>query len=400
MEMKSRLLAAAAVVGLVVTACSGGNATPSPTTAPTPVASAASMAPESMAPASPSAAAADPKTATSAADLGGMDALVAAAKAEGTLNVIALPPDWANYGQIIDAFKAKYGINIVSDQPDGSSADEINAAKNNQGTDAAPDVFDLGVNVALSNTDMFAPYKVSNWSDIPDNLKEASGLWFSDYAGYESVGCDTAKAPAPAKMSDLLDPKYKGMVALNGDPTQAAAGFYGVVMASLANGGSADDISKGVDFFKQLNTAGNLLPVDPNPATIKSGQTPCVIDWLYNNRAQTDALKGTIDFQVTIPSDAPPVAAYYIQAINKNAPHPAAARLWEEYLYSPDGSNGWLKGYAVPATIAAMQANNTVDAAALAALPPTTQTPVVLTQDQITKGQDYLKANWNFITIK
>jgi len=39
--------------------------------------------------------------ATSAADLGGMDALVAAAKKEGTLNVIALPPDWANYGEMI-----------------------------------------------------------------------------------------------------------------------------------------------------------------------------------------------------------------------------------------------------------------------------------------------------------
>ena len=66
--------------------------------------------------------------ATSAADFGGMDALVEAAKKEGELNVIALPPDWANYGNIINAFKDKYGIKVNSAQPDAASQDQINAA--------------------------------------------------------------------------------------------------------------------------------------------------------------------------------------------------------------------------------------------------------------------------------
>jgi putative spermidine/putrescine transport system substrate-binding protein len=371
-RIATRTLAAIGVGVLVVAACSGSGG------------SASSAA----------------KTAKAAADLGGIDKLVEAAKAEGTLNVIALPPDWANYGKIIEAFKAKYGLKVVSDQPDGTSADEVNTAKNNKGTDAAPDVFDLGVNVALANTDLFAPYKVANWADIPDNLKDPNGTWFSDYAGFVSVGCDAGKVAPPAKMADLLDPKYKGMVALNGDPTTASAGFHGVVLAALANGGSADDLKPGVDFFKQLADAGNLLPVDPSPATIKSGQTPCVIDWEYNNAAQTNVLKGTMDWKVTIPSDAAPVAAYYIQAINKDAPHPAAARLWEEYLYSPEGSNGWIQGFARPATLDAMQKAGTVDAAALGALSTASGTPVVLTQDQITKGQEALKGSWNFISIK
>ena len=276
----------------------------------------------------------DAKTATSAAALGGIDKLVEAAKKEGTLNVIALPPDWANYGGIIEGFKAKYGLEVVSDQPDGSSADEITAAKNNKGTDAAPDVFDLGVNVALANTDMFAPYKVANWADIPDNLKDKDGTWFSDYAGFVSVGCDAGKVPPPATMADLLKPEYKGMVALNGDPTQASPASTASSWPRWPMAARRTTSHPGVEFFKKLNDAGNLLPVDPNPATIKSGQTPCVIDWEYNNAAQTAALAGTMDWQVSIPSDAPPVAAYYIQAINKDAPHPAAARLWMEYLYS------------------------------------------------------------------
>ncbi len=332
-------------------------------------------------------------TATSAADLGGMDKLIEAAKKEGTLNVIALPPDWANYGAMLKAFTAKYGIKINSAQPDANSQDEINAANQLKGQDRAPDVFDLGSNVALANVALFAPYKVTPFGDIPANLKDADGKWVSDYTGYMSIGYDAGKVPAPVTVQDLLKPAYKGKVALNGDPTQASAGFNGVMMASVANGGSADDIAPGVEFFKQLKAAGNLLPVDPTPATIASGQTPVVIDWDYLNVAQTIANKGKIDWKVVVPQGAI-VAAYYIQAISKDAPHPAAARLWEEFLYSNAGQNIWLQGFARPVLADVMQKNGTIDTNAFAALPAASGTPVVLTQDQLKKGQDYLTANW------
>jgi putative spermidine/putrescine transport system substrate-binding protein len=332
-------------------------------------------------------------TATSVNDFGGMDKLVAAAKAEGELNVIALPPDWANYGAMIKAFGDKYGIKINSDQPDANSQDEINAATQLKGQTRAPDVFDLGSNVALANTALFAPYKTAEFDKIPANLKDAGGAWVSDYTGYMSIGYDAGKVPAPTTVADLLKPEYAGKVALNGDPTQASAGYHGVMMANLGNGGTPDDISKGVDFFKQLKNLGNLLPVDPTPATIASGQTPVVIDWDYLNVAQTKALTGKVDWKVVVPQNAV-VGAYYIQSINKDAPHPAAARLWQEFLYSPDGQNIWLQGFARPVLADQMEQDGTIDKAAFAALPPTEGSPVVLTQDQLTKAQDYLKANW------
>jgi putative spermidine/putrescine transport system substrate-binding protein len=360
-------------------------ATPSPTTAPTPSPSGPAASVKIVAPAK----------AASAAAVGGMDALVAAAKAEGTLNVIGLPPDWAGYGGIIDAFQQKYGITVVSDQPDATGDDQMTAAGDKKGTNAAPDVFDVDRSIALANTGTFAPYRVANWADIPDQLKDAkNATWYGDYGGYMSVGCDTSSVLPPTKMSDLLLPKFQNMVALNGDPTTSVSAFNGVVMAALANGGSADNLAPGVAFFNSLSTAGNLLPIDPDPLTIQSGQTPCVIDWVYNNAAQSAALKGTKDFVVTVPTDAPPVEAFDAQAINADAPHPAAARLWEEYLYSPDGSNAWLESYLVPATLDAMRANGTVDQKALAALPAATGKPVVLTANQISKGQSYLEANW------
>jgi putative spermidine/putrescine transport system substrate-binding protein len=336
----------------------------------------------------------DAATATSAEDFGGMDQLIAAAQAEGELNVIALPPDWANYGKMIETFAEKYGIEVNSAQPDADSQDEINAANQLRGQDRAPDVFDLGSNVALRNTDLFAPYKVATWDDIPDALKDPNGLWVGDYGGYSSIGYDASSVPAPTSVNDLLKPEYRGRVALNGNPTQASAGLHGVMMAALANGGSADDIAPGVEFFRKLKEAGNFLPVDPTPATIASGQTPVVIDWEYLNVAQTDALKGQRDWQLVVPDEAV-VGAFYLQAINKDAPHPAAARLWQEFLYSDEGQNIWLQGFARPVRLDAMVAAGTVDKEALANLPEAKGTPVFLTLDQLAKHQEYLLENWD-----
>lgn len=328
--------------------------------------------------------------ATSAEDFGGMDELVAAAQKEGALNVIALPPDWANYGEIIQTFSDKYGIEVNSDQPDGASQDEINAATQLKGTDQAPDVFDLGQAVALANTDMFAPYQVATWDDIPTEFKESTGLWVNDYGGYMSIGYDSSKVPDVTSVKDLLKPEYKGKVALNGDPTQAGAAFSGVMMASIANGGSADDIAPGVDFFSQLNKAGNFLPVDPTPATIESGQTPVVIDWDYLGAAEASKVD---TWKQIIPSEAV-VAGYYFQAINADAPHPAAARLWQEFLFSDEGQNLWLKGGARPVRGPAMAEAGTIDQALWDALPQVSGTPVIPTDEQTQKAADYLSKHW------
>ncbi|GAA0270935.1 ABC transporter substrate-binding protein [Cryptosporangium japonicum] len=332
-------------------------------------------------------------TATSAKDLGSLDDLVEAAKKEGELNVIALPPDWANYGNIIKAFEGKYDIKVNSAQPDASSADEITAAKSLKGQDRAPDVFDLGSAVAVANTDLFAPYQTEKFADVPADLKDPKGTWVNDYGGYMSIGFDSSKVPAPTSLADLLTPAYKGKVALNGDPTQAGAAFSGVVMASVGNGGSADDIAPGVQFFKKLKDVGNFLPVDPTPATIESGQTPVVIDWDYLNVSQGEKLKGKVEWKTVVPANAV-VGGYYVQAINKDAPHPAAARLWQEFLYSDEGQNLWLAGGARPVRAESMEKAGTIDKDAFAKLPAVTGTPVFPTEAQNTKAKEYLAANW------
>ncbi|KOV74955.1 ABC transporter substrate-binding protein [Streptomyces sp. AS58] len=336
-------------------------------------------------------------TATSAADFGGMDKLVEAAKKEGKLNAIALPRDWANYGALIDGFQKKYGIKIEVENPDGSSQDEINAVTSRKGQDRAPDVLDLGSSFAISAAQqgLLAPYKVEAYDDIPAAQKDAQARWYNDYGGYISIGCDAKRVKeCPTTFEDLLDPQYKGQVALNGNPTKSGSAFGGVYAASLANGGSFDDIQPGLDFFAELKKNGNYTPVESTPATVEKGETPISIDWDYLNAGYAEQFKSKgVDWKVAVPTDGQ-FSQYYSQAINKDAPHPAAARLWQEYLYSAEGQNLWLKGYARPALMPAMEQAGTLDKTAAALLPEVSGTPAFPSEEQQNKAKTVLAEGW------
>jgi ABC-type Fe3+ transport system substrate-binding protein len=340
----------------------------------------------------------DAATATSAKDVGGMDALVEAAKKEGELNVIALPPDWANYGEMLDAFSKKYDIKINSASPDGSSAQEVEAVTSQKGQDRAPDVLDLGLSFArqAQAQDLLAPYQVETWDEIADDQKDPDGNWYNDYGGYLSIGCNASiVGECPKTMADLKKPQYKGQVALNGNPTQAQAAFAGVWAASLSEGGSLDDIGPGIDFFVELKKSGNFNPVESTPATVLSGETPISLDWDYVNAAQTDDLEAAgSTWEVNVPSDGL-MGGYYCQAISKFAPHPAAARLWQEFLYSDDGQNIWLKGGARPVRLSAMQDAGTADTEALGALPQVEGTAEFPTEKQEATAKQVVTERWN-----
>jgi putative spermidine/putrescine transport system substrate-binding protein len=211
-----------------------------------------------------------------------------------------------------------------------------------------------------------------------------------------SIGYDsTVIKKAPTSIGDLLGADYKGKVAIKGDPTQANEAASAVYLAALQNGGSADDIQKGVDFFHDLKAAGNFLAVVPSQATVVSGETPVVIQWSYNNLAWGEAggSTGNANFKtVVLPGTA--LGSYYNQAINVDAPHPAAARLWEEYIYSPEVQNLYLASGAYPATLAAMVANKTVDQKVLDSVGAAPADFVQLTADQASKAADVLKSKW------
>jgi putative spermidine/putrescine transport system substrate-binding protein len=332
---------------------------------------------------------------TSVAKGGGMNALIAAAKKEGELNVITLPANWANYGNIMKDFTAKYGIKINDANPDGSSQDEINAMVQLKGQSRAPDVLDMGTAFAIKadQQHLLAEYQVAAWNDIPAAEKSTDGTWYGDYGGYVAIGYDAKKVKVPpTSFKDLAKPIYKHEVAINGNPTEASAAFSAVYAAALASGGSLSNITPGVDFFAKLKKDGNFVPVTAGPTTVQSGQTPIVVWWDYLLASEISATDP--NFKIVIPSDAS-YAAYYDQAINADAPHPAAARLWEEYLYSVTGQNLWLQGKARPVELPTMVANGTVDKAANAALPPAPSSPLQFpTQAQESAAEGIVAKQW------
>jgi putative spermidine/putrescine transport system substrate-binding protein len=334
-------------------------------------------------------------TATSLTAFSGMKGLVAACKSEGTLNTITLPANWANYGNIIKAFKAKYGITINDANPDGSSQDEINAMQQLKGQSRAPDVLDMGTAFAIKadQDGLLAKYQVASWNNIPSAEKASDGTWYGDYGGYIAIGYNPAKVKvAPTSFKSLLNPIYKNQVAINGNPTQASAAFSAVYAAALANGGSLSNIEPGINYFAQLKKAGNFVPVTAGPTTVQSGQTPIVIWWDYLLASEVGSV--VPGFKIVIPTDGH-YAAYYDQAISKSAPDPACARLWEEYLYSTTGQNLWLAGKARPVELPTMVANKTVNATDNAALPAAPSGGLQFpTQAQESKAEALVAAQW------
>jgi putative spermidine/putrescine transport system substrate-binding protein len=296
--------------------------------------------------------------------------LVKEAKKEGRLNTIALPPDWANYGEIMSTFQKKFGIKITNDNPDASSAQENQAVRSLKGDSRAPDVLDVGPSFAIdgANEGLYAKYFNRYWGTIPRSMKDGRGFWAGDYWGVISFGVNRAVVPnVPKSWADLLKPEFKNKVALNGSPLSSGSAVAGVFSASLANGGSLNDIGPGIDFFKRLKDAGNFIPVQATPQTIASGQTPVVIDWDYLNLAYIKEFPSA-RIAVSIPTTGV-YGAHYCQAINATAPHPWAARLWQEFLYSDQGQLLWLKGYSHPARFADMARRKVLPKALLNALP-------------------------------
>jgi putative spermidine/putrescine transport system substrate-binding protein len=296
--------------------------------------------------------------------------LVKQAKKEGSINTIALPPDWANYGEIMSTFKKKFGLKLTNDNPDGSSAQENQAVRSLKGDSRAPDVLDVSPSFAIAgaNEGLYAKYFNRYFGSVPRAMKDGRGFWVGDYWGVISFGVNRAVVSnVPKSWNDLLKPEYKNKVALNGSPLTSGSAFAGVYSAALANGGSLTNIGPGIDYFKRLKDAGNFIPVQATPQTIASGQTPITIDWDYLNLAYVKEFPSA-KIAVSIPTTGV-YGAYYCQAINATGPHAYAARLWQEFLYSDAGQLLWLKGYSHPARFTDMARRKVVPSALLKALP-------------------------------
>lgn len=298
--------------------------------------------------------------------------IIQAAQGEGSLTLIATPDDWANSRTIIDGFEADYGINVEVVLPFAPSAEQLEYVASNAGKPGRPDVINIGSSFTTEAMErgLVIAYKPTTWSQIPGSLKDADGYWIGTYFGLFTFGVNTAVvAEVPTGWSDLEDPQYRGQVVLRGDPRESGPAFAAVVSAALANGGSYDDITPGIDYFGRLAELGNLRVEPIAPERVLTGEYPIMLDLAFNLAPQQRALAELdIELAIEIPRDGV-YGSYFAQAITNDPEHPCAARLWMEHLLGDSAAIGRLNGLANPARFAAIDAYDLIPPAVAEILP-------------------------------
>jgi putative spermidine/putrescine transport system substrate-binding protein len=277
--------------------------------------------------------------------------LIAGAKKEGHINSFGLDPAWVDYTDIIHRFQSKYGVSLNVESPTAIGAEIIQAVSSLKGQDREPDMVEVSVPFAQMGKaeGLFSPYKVASWRTVPTTMKDAHGYWAGSYWGAISfLALKSVVKRPPQEWHDLRRPEYKGMIAMSGDPRTSGQSLIAVMGASLANGGSLDDIAPGIEFFAQLKKIGNFIAVGANAANIEKGATPIALRFDFLNLVVRDGLEGRGGAVVNIPKKGV-VGSYYCQAVDRSAPHPMGARLWQEFIFSDEGQLLFLKGYAHPA---------------------------------------------------
>jgi putative spermidine/putrescine transport system substrate-binding protein len=338
---------------------------------------------------------------TAAAGSSDLDALYQECLDNGaTVNLIALPDEWANYKGILQSFRDKYpGVENPVQNPNGSSQEELDAIVNLEGQPDMPDAIDVSPAKATIATQegLWTPFTPSTDAEIPDNLKDPDGNWVAAYYGVMALQTNTTIVPtAPKTWADLAKPDYKGLVALNGDPRTSGSAIAAVMAASLANGGSPDDIMPGIQYFADLKASGNLIPTEVTQATVISGETPIAIDWSYNYPGLAAAIEDAgYTVEINFPTDGV-YGGYYAQGVVAGSPHQACGKLWIEHILSDEGALGYLEGGAMPARYAAVDEAGLISAEDKANLPPADVLAQVqfLTEEQTAAADAAIQENW------
>lgn len=285
-------------------------------------------------------AAANVEKATKAATMT-YDELLAAAKEEGQVSSVGMPPEWANWK---DLWAQLESLGIKTTDTDMSSAEEL--ARFALKDQAEADIGDIGLALtgyAVDN-DMLLPYKTTSWDSIPDWAKQADGKWIEAYTCTTAFITDLENVDkAPTSWKELLEGNYKVCI---GDVEKASQAYNGVLACAVALGGSETNLQPALDAFAKLAKDGRLNTSNPQVANLENGEIEVAVVWDFNAMGYRDQIQKD-RFAVTIPTDGA-VTSGYASVINKYAKNPYAAMLAREIMLSDAGQNYLALGYARP----------------------------------------------------
>ena len=275
-----------------------------------------------------------------------MQALMEGAKREGKLVSYGMSDDWVNLGNIFAAIEKKYGVKHTD--TDMTSAEQITRLLAERNAPVM-DIADIGYDFLgkLIENKLAMPYRNSSWDKIPANFKDPEGRWAVAYWGAISflVNTDLVKK-LPETWDDLLRPDYKDMVCSR-DPRVSTYATGAVLATAYAHGGGEGNVQPGIDWFKRLRDTGNLRKgVVLNVASVQKGECPISLVYDFDGFAKRDATG--LPLKVVIPKDGT-VGMLFAEYIGAVAPHPNAAKLANDFLFSDEGQVMLAAGYAHPA---------------------------------------------------
>ena len=283
----------------------------------------------------------------------GLAALLAAG---GTLAQNAIcyncPPEWADWGTQLKMIKEKTGVTVPADNKNsGQSLAQLVAEK------AAPvaDVTYLGVTFGIQakKEGVVTPYKPAAWNEIPEGLKDPDGAWFTIHSGTLGlmVNVDALKGkPVPKAWTDLLKPEYKGLIGYL-DPPSAFVGYVGAVAINQSLGGSLDNFTPVINYFRELKKNDPIVPKQTSYARVLSGEIPILLDYDFN--AYRAKYKDRANVAFVIPLEGSVVVPYVMSLVNKG-PNQANGKKVLDFVLSPEGQAIWANAYLRPVRASAI----------------------------------------------
>ncbi len=274
-------------------------------------------------------AAAQPKTVTEIANYAGADRqkiLEDGARREGTLTLYATG---TQIQPLLDRFKQKYPF-IKIEMPRASSADTARQVyeEYNAGLYQV-DAYELSSYglVPLRDLGFLQSFKTPEAANYVAAAIEPGGRWISVREGYTGIGYNPkiiSPEDSPKTYQDLLDPKWKGKMAISSSAS-TASNWVGAMLVTYGE----SFVRRFADMDVRLyNMTGRALA----NLTI-SGEAP-LSPTTYQSHVEASRAQGaSIAWNLPGPVPVTDTAA----AIATKAPHPHAAMLLIDFLASKEG---------------------------------------------------------------